>query len=288
MRAASSFAPGSSVTYTGVDNAKIVTGQKLFGIDVTVPGMLYAVFQKRPVFGGKIVSANVQSLKALPGVHDAFIVDASAINPSGNIEGLNDGVAIVAKSWWAANRARGQLEVAWNEGPVASQSSAGFAANAVKLSQQAPASYLRRDGDAAAAMQSAAQVLEAAYSYPFLSHINLEPQNCTAHVQNDRVVLWAPTQHPAPGAKLVAATLGVPEGNVAVNVTRIGAGQFRHREAAADEPGAAGRDTFPYHQPSAYRPLRACIAAGHPGPVQRDFRCDRQARPQPADRHGHA
>jgi len=208
----------------GVDNAKIVTGQKLFGIDVTVPGMLYAVYQKCPVFGGKIVSANVQSLKALPGVHDAFIVDSSAVNPSGSHEGLNDGVAIVANSWWAASQAREQLQATWNEGPVAAQSSTGFAADAVKLSQQSPESYLRRDGDAAAAMQNAAHVVEAAYSYPFLSHIDLEPQNCTAHVQNDRVVFWAPTQHPAPGAKLVAETLGIPEGNVSVNITRIGGG----------------------------------------------------------------
>ena len=211
----------------GVDNAKIVTGQKLFGIGLAsrAPGMLNAVFQKCPEFGGKVVSANVQALKALPGVHDAFIVDSSAVNPSGSHEGLNDGVAIVAKSWWAASQAREQLEVTWNEGPVASQSSAGFAADAVKLSHQAPASYLRRDGDVAAAMQSAVHILEAAYAYPFLSHIDLEPQNCTAHVQNDRVVFCqAPTQHPAPGAKLVAATLGIPEGNVSVNVTRIGGG----------------------------------------------------------------
>jgi len=209
---------------SGVDNAKIVTGQKLFGIDVTVPGMLYAVFQKCPVFGGKVVSANVQALKALPGVHDAFIVDASAANPSGNREGLSHGVAIVAKGWWAASQAREKLEVTWNEGPVASQSSAGFAADAVKLSQQAPASYLRRDGDAAASLQSAAYVLEAAYSYPFLSHLDLEPQNCTAHVQNGRVAFWAPTQNPGPGAKLVAAALGIPEGNVSVNMTRVGGG----------------------------------------------------------------
>jgi isoquinoline 1-oxidoreductase beta subunit len=208
----------------GVDNAKIVTGQPLFGIDVTVPGMLYAVFQKCPVFGGKVVSANVQALKALPGVHDAFIVDASAVNPRGDHEGLNHGVAIVAKSWWAANKARQKLEVTWNEGPVASQGSTGFATDAVQLSQQAPAAYLRRDGDAAAALQGAAHVVEAAYSYPFLSHLDLEPQNCTAHVQNDRVVFWAPTQNPGPGAKLVAATLGIPEANVSVNMTRVGGG----------------------------------------------------------------
>jgi isoquinoline 1-oxidoreductase beta subunit len=205
----------------GIDNAKVVSGQKLFGIDVTVPGMLHAVLQKCPVFGGKIVSANVDAIKALPGVHDAFIVRG---NGGGDPQGLADGVAIVAKSWWVANRAREKLEITWNEGPTAAQSSDGFAAEAARLANRAPASYLRRDGDAAAALQNAAHVVEAAYAYPFLSHIDLEPQNCTAHFQDGKVVFWAPTQNPGPGAQLVAATLGIPETAVTVNMTRVGGG----------------------------------------------------------------
>jgi isoquinoline 1-oxidoreductase beta subunit len=208
----------------GVDNAKLVTGQKLFGIDVTVPGMLYAVFQKCPVFGGKVMSANVDALKSLPGVHDAFIVKASEANPDSDPQGLNDGVAIVAKSWWAASQAREKLDVTWDEGPTAAQSSEGFAQGAAKLAQGAPASYLRRDGDVAASLGGAAHVVEAAYSYPFLSHIDLEPQNCTAQYRDGKVVLWAPTQNPGPGATLVAATLGIPESNVTVNMTRVGGG----------------------------------------------------------------
>jgi isoquinoline 1-oxidoreductase subunit beta len=208
----------------GVDNEKIVTGQPLFGIDVDVPGMLYAVFQKCPVFGGRVMNANVDTLKALPGVHDAFIVKASEANPSSDPQGLSDGVAIVAKSWWIADKAREKLEVAWDEGPVAAQSSVGFAHDAATLSQQVPVSYLRRDGDVAASLKHAAHLVEAAYSYPFLSHITLEPQNCTAHFQDGRVVLWAPTQNPGPGAKLVAATLGIPESDVTVKMTRIGGG----------------------------------------------------------------
>ena len=208
----------------GVDNAKIVTGQPLFGIDVAVPGMLFAVFQKCPVFGGTVKRANVDALRALPGVHDAFIVRAAKANREGAAEALSDGVAIVAKSWWAADRARRKLEVTWDEGPVAAQSSAKFARDAAKLSQQTPASYLRRDGDVAASLRGAAHGVEAAYSYPFLPHIDLEPQNCTARFQDDRVVLWAPTQNPGPGAKLVAATLGIPESHVTVHMTRIGGG----------------------------------------------------------------
>jgi isoquinoline 1-oxidoreductase beta subunit len=205
----------------GVDNAKIVTGQKLFGIDMTMPGMLHAVFQKCPVFGGRVVSANVDAIKQLPGIHDAFIVRGQA---GPDHQSLADGVAILAKSWWMANRARDSLQIVWDEGPTAEQSTQGFADRAVKLAQGTPAAWLRRDGDAAAALKSAAHVVEAAYAYPFLSHIDLEPQNCTARFQDGKVTLWAPTQNPGPGQKLVAATLGIPESDVTVNMTRIGGG----------------------------------------------------------------
>jgi isoquinoline 1-oxidoreductase beta subunit len=208
----------------GVDNAKIVTGQPLFGIDVTLPGMLHAVFQKCPVFGGKVVSANIDALKALPGIHDAFIVRAREVNPNGDPQGLSDGVAIVAKSWWAASRARDKIKVTWDEGATAAQGSERFAQRAAELAAGKPASYLRRNGDVAASLNGAAHVVDAAYSYPFLAHISLEPQNCTAHVQDGKVVLWAPTQLPEPGAKLVAATLGIAEHDVTVNMTRVGGG----------------------------------------------------------------
>jgi len=171
-----------------------------------------------------VKSANVDALKALPGVHDAFIVRASEANHNGDPQGVADGVAIVAKSWWAASQARDKLEVTWDEGPNAAQSSAGFAQEATRLSQQTPATYLRQDGNVATALQDAAHVVEAAYSYPFLSHIDLEPQNCTAHFQDGKVELWAPTQNPEPGAQLVAATLGVPRENVLVHMTRVGGG----------------------------------------------------------------
>jgi isoquinoline 1-oxidoreductase subunit beta len=209
----------------GVDNAKIVTGQPLFGIDVTRPGMLHAVFQKCPVFGGKVASANIDAVKALPSVHDAFIVKArEGNNTNGDPQGLSDGVAIVAKSWWTANRAREKLKVTWNEGPTATQSTESFAQRAAELAAAEPALLLRRDGDVASSLAGAAHVVDAAYSYPFLAHVSLEPQNCTAHFKDGKVVLWAPTQLPAPGAKLVAAALGIAESDVTVNMTRMGGG----------------------------------------------------------------
>ena len=208
----------------GVDNPKIVTGQKLFGIDTTLPGMVYAVYQKCPVFGGTIKTANIEEIKQQPGVIDAFIVRARDANPRNDPQGINDGVAIVAKNWWLANRAREKLQVSWDEGPFATESSDGFAKEAERLAQGTPESYLRRDGDVATALSGAAHTVEASYSYPFISHINLEPQNCTAHFDNGKITLWAPTQNPEPGAALVAATLGIPQSDVTVNMTRIGGG----------------------------------------------------------------
>jgi len=203
----------------GVDNAKIVSGKPLFGIDVTVPGMLYAVFQKCPVFGGKVASANVDAIKALPGVRHAFVVEGGR-----SLTGLLPGVAIVAESWWAAETARGKLEVSWHEGAVRTQSSSGFAKAAAELAKETPQHSLRRDGDAEAALARAAHRLEAAYSYPFLPHLDLEPQNCTARVADGKVEIWAPTQLPGPGAGLVAETLGIPESAITVHMTRVGGG----------------------------------------------------------------
>ena len=203
----------------GVDSPKVVKGEPLFGIDTVVPGMLYAVFQKCPVFGGKVVSANVDVIRKLPGVRHAFIVKGGS-----NLNGLMPGVAIVADSWWRAEKARRQLKVQWDEGPTRRQSSAGFAQQAEALGGKTPAMTLRNDGDVASALKGAAHVVEAAYHYPFLSHATLEPQNCTAHVQGARAEIWAPTQNPEPGRRLVAGTLGLDEDNITVHMTRIGGG----------------------------------------------------------------
>ena len=204
---------------SGVDNPAIVTGQPLFGIDVQVPGMLHAMYVKCPVFGGKVASANVDAIKSLSGVRHAFVV-AGGDSP----QGLVSGVAIVADNWWAANAARDKLQVTWNEGTTNAQSSTGFVSTAQRLSKQIPAQSLRRDGDANAAFARAAHVVEAAYSYPFLPHLDLEPQNCTALVRDGKVEIWAPTQNPRPGAKLVASTLGVAESDVTIHMTRVGGG----------------------------------------------------------------
>lgn len=203
----------------GVDNAAIVTGKPLFGSDVQLPGMLYAVYDKCPVFGGKVLSANLDAVKALPGVRDAFVIDGTS-----NLNGLMPGVAIVAESTWAAFSARKQLRVTWDEGKAADQSWTGFVAKANELSKKPGAKVLRKDGDAAAALAKAAKTVEAAYVYPFISHATAEPQNCTAQFKNGALELWAPTQNPGSGHEAVAATLGIPKEKITVHITRSGGG----------------------------------------------------------------
>lgn len=203
----------------GVDNQKIVTGEPLFGIDVTVPDMHYASFVKCPVFGGKVVRANVDVIKQQPGITHAFVVEGGE-----NLSGLVSGVAIVGDSWWKVQTARKQLQVEWNEGETASQSSAGFAEQAAAFFAGSPQRNIRTDGDVDAAMGSATKTLDAEYSYPFIAHAPLEPQNTTARYANGKLEMWSPAQLPQSGRSLVARTLGMEDDDITVHITRSGGG----------------------------------------------------------------
>jgi isoquinoline 1-oxidoreductase beta subunit len=201
----------------GVDNPAILSGTPLFGSDQRLPGMLYAVYAKCPAYGGKVARANLEALRQLPGVTHAFVVAGTD-----NLEGLLPGVAIVAETWWQANAARQRLEVEWSDTP--SDSSADYARQAATLRDE-PGETLRADGDVERALQEAAEVVEASYHYPFVSHANMEPQNCTAlYHESGRLELWAPSQNPKGGRELIAQTLGMPEDHIQVNLVRIGGG----------------------------------------------------------------
>ncbi len=210
----------------GVDNAAIVVGKPSYSVDLDFDGMLFAVFEKCPVFGGKAVSANLDDVKRLPGIKHAFLVDAVAGQGANS---LASGVAIVADNWWLANDARRTLKVTWDEGPVASQSSVGYANQAKQLSARAaepPAADARGTaniGDAEGAFKTAAKVVQADYFFGLLSHAPLEPQNSTAHYKSDGTLeIWSCSQIPALQNPALGA--GIAPEKVTMHLVRAGGG----------------------------------------------------------------
>jgi isoquinoline 1-oxidoreductase beta subunit len=206
---------------TGVDVKDIVRGQTKFGIDMVLPGMLYASYVKCPVFGGKALKANLDEIKSLPGIKHAFIVDQAG---QGGLMGLLSGVAVVGDNWWLVQQARRKLDVTWDEGATASQSSEGFASQAAALSKQAPHQNLRKDGDFDAAMTSAAKKAEGAYFYPFIAHAPLEPQNTTALFKDGKLEIWSPSQTPAGGRGIVQSALELKPEDITIHISRSGGG----------------------------------------------------------------
>jgi isoquinoline 1-oxidoreductase beta subunit len=214
----------------GVDTHGIVTGKPLFGIDVTVPGMLYASIEKAPVFAGKVKTANLDHIKTLPGVRHTLVIDGG-ITPAAFTPwepGMEPGIAIVADTWWQAQQARKQLDVQWDLGPAASQGSEGFAKRAAELLQAPPVTTVRKYGDVDSALKSSAKVVEATYEFPFIAHATMEPQGCTAHWKDGKLEMWTTSTLPGDGRGLVAKTLGIKEDDITTHMVR-GGGSFGRR-----------------------------------------------------------
>ena len=204
--------------YTGVDNEKIVMGKPLFGIDVQLPGMLYANYTKCPAVGGKVKSFNVDEIKKLPGVVDAFALDGNNIPAQ-----LMPGVAIVAKSTWEAFKAKAALKVEWDESAASKDSSTAATAKAKELAANPPAPVLDT-GNVDTAFAAAGKVVEASYDYAMVSHQQLEPQVTTAWWHDGVMEMWTPSQMAGPGLTQVATLIGQPEEKVVVHQTRAGGG----------------------------------------------------------------
>jgi isoquinoline 1-oxidoreductase subunit beta len=200
-----------------------ITGQPVYGIDVRLPGMLYAAIRQCPVFTGVPRSIDEGAIAGRTGVRQ--------------IVKLPGAIAVVADSWWQARQAIEMLPVTWDD-----RGNGGISSGTIEEALREGLSHAdgigRSDGDATAALAASARRIEAEYMVPFLAHATLEPQNCTAHVVvdhvgADRVEVWAPTQDGDTALATAADAAGVPIGNVVVHRTMLGGG-FGRRGAIQD------------------------------------------------------
>lgn len=194
------------------------TGKAMFGIDSRMPGMQFAVIARCPIFGGKVKSFDATKAKAVRGVQDVITIDAVG-------EGAfsTGGVVVLAENSWAAIQGRKALEITWDEGPHATESSEWlrkqFLENATK-----PGKVIRNDGDADAAIAGAAKKVEATYEFPFAAHATMEPMNCTVHIRPDGAEAWVPTQAPQWAQDIIVGISKLPRESVIVHTTLMGGG----------------------------------------------------------------
>jgi isoquinoline 1-oxidoreductase subunit beta len=204
----------------GVDSARIVKGQPIFGVDTRVPGMLYAVYEVAPAHGGRLVKANIEAAQRSPGVRHVVPI----IGNGDADTGLADGVAIVATHWWLANQARSKLSVDWDLSAAKGHSSSVYQAKADAAIAAGAGTELRLDGDPVATLASAAKRISARYAYPFIAHAPMEPQNCTARYREGKLEIWAPSQTPQRGLEALHKALGITTDTVTLHLTRAGGG----------------------------------------------------------------
>lgn len=209
-----------------VDAPGKVDGSAIFGLDVRVPGMLFAVIARCPHFGGKLAGYNDRAARAVPGVRSVFAVERLDRPSSANK--TVGGVAVVAESTWAAIQGRKALEATWERGPEGYESSdtlrKQFEAQSI-----APPNFIAVDrGNAVSALAGARKKVQAIYELPFQAHATMEPMNTTVQVRENGVEVWSPTQIGEETQKWIAKLSGFPLNRVIVHITFSG-GSFGRR-----------------------------------------------------------
>src|SRR5712671_1646149 len=248
------------------------TGAAKFGIDSRTPAMEYAVIARCPVFGGKVAKFDATKAKAVPGVRDIISIDAV-----GEGAFTSGGIVVLANNSWAAIQGRKALNITWDEGPNATESSESlrkhFIENAAK-----PGKTVRNDGDADAALSSATKKIEVVYELPFAPHACMEPMNCTVHIRPDGAEAWVPTQAPQWAQGVIAEAAKLPPEKVIVHTTLMGGGFGRRyqadfvMEAAQVAAKAAGKPVMvlwtreddmqhDFYRPASYHKLQGALDA---------------------------
>jgi isoquinoline 1-oxidoreductase subunit beta len=191
-----------------IDGPDIVSGKARYGIDIKIPGMLYASLERPPWNGAKVKRMQEDKARAVTGVR--FVVK------------LSSGIAVAADTTWAAIKGRTALAVEWDDPPKDAFDSDAHLKRLETASRET--GFITRKEEPLAATGAVAKTIEATYYYPFYAHAPVETMNCAADVRGDRCTIWAPTQAPERLQKQVAGLLGIAPTSVEVNITLIGGG----------------------------------------------------------------
>ncbi len=207
-----------------VDDHDIVTGKARFGLDVRLPGMLFAAVRQCPYFDGDLGPVNLERLKQRPGV-----VDVVPIRAMREPEWVNAAIGIVATDTWTAIRHAREMDVVWKKGSMADERTADLITKFTEALKK-PIPIVHANGDIDAALKAADRVITADYQLPFLSHAPMEPMNATAWFHDGVCEVWVPTQDPQRAQRAIAAVLGMKPENVIVHVTLLGGGFGRRHQ----------------------------------------------------------
>ncbi len=203
---------------TAVDTRDVVQGKARYGLDLHLPGMLYATIERSPTIRGKLKSFDQKAALAVRGVKQVLELPAhpQPLN-------TNAGVAVIAEHTWAALKGREALTIEWDHGTEPLENTPQFRAKLEELGN-GTGKVARKEGDFAQAKAGAARVLSAQYHGPYLAHAPMEPLAAVARFADGRCEVWAPTQDPQTARERLAAVLGIGQENVTVNVTLLGGG----------------------------------------------------------------
>jgi isoquinoline 1-oxidoreductase beta subunit len=202
------------------DLPEIVTGKAIFGMDASMPGMVYASVEHPPVLGQKVKTFDDKSTLQVPGVRKTVVIET--FKPPHQFQPLG-GVAVIADNTWAAFKGRKSLKVEWDSSPHSVYNSGTFRKTLETTSRQ-PGKVVRNVGDVDAEFAKGGKIVEAEYYTPHLAHVSMEPPVAVAEYRDGKVLAWAPTQNPQAVQETIAGVLGIKKEDVTCHVTLLGGG----------------------------------------------------------------
>ncbi|HZT49763.1 MAG TPA: molybdopterin cofactor-binding domain-containing protein, partial [Hyphomicrobiaceae bacterium] len=220
LKEASAFRYIGKGTVRISDLNDITTGKAVYGQDVMLPGMKFAVIARPPVVGGKVASLDSSAALKVPGVEKIVTLQPT---PAPYKFAPLGGVAVIAKNTWAALKGREALKITWDDGPNKSYDSKTYRAK-LEEAVRKPGKVERNVGDAEKALASAAKVIAAEYYAPHIHHATMEPPAAAARMNHGRWEVWAPVQSPGGAREDIAAALGITTAEITLYPTLLGGG----------------------------------------------------------------